>query len=43
MPKIPTYQSTGSITTATPSIKSNVQLNVNQTPASALQLSLIHI
>ena len=37
MPKLPTYQSTGSITTATPSIKSDIKLNVNQTPASALQ------
>jgi len=37
MPKIPTYTSTGSITTATPSIKSDIKLNVNQTPASALQ------
>lgn len=37
MPKIPTYTSTGSITTATPSVESNIKLNVNQTPASALQ------
>lgn len=38
MPKIPTYVSTSSMTTATPSVKTNVQdLNVNQTPASALQ------
>ena len=27
MPKLPTYQSTGSITTATPSIKSDIKLN----------------
>ena len=37
MPKIPTYTSTGSITTATPNIKSDIKLNVSQTPASALQ------
>ena len=38
MPKIPTYVSTSSMTTATPSVKTSVQdLNVNQTPASALQ------
>lgn len=37
MPKIPTYTSQQSITTATPSVESNIQLNVNQTPASALQ------
>jgi hypothetical protein len=37
MPKIPTYISTSSITTETPSIQSNIKLNVNNTPASALQ------
>lgn len=37
MPKIPTYTSKGSMTTATPSVESNIKLNVNQTPASALQ------
>ena len=37
MPKIPTYTSKESITTATPSVESNIRLNVNQTPASALQ------
>ncbi len=37
MPKIPTYTSKGSMTTATPSVESNIRLNVNQTPASALQ------
>ena len=37
MPKIPTYTSQGSMTTATPSVESNIKLNVNQTPASALQ------
>tara|TARA_R110000737_G_scaffold342241_1_gene366885 strand:- start:664 stop:2430 length:1767 start_codon:yes stop_codon:yes gene_type:complete len=37
MPKLPTYTSQSSITTATPSIKSNIKLNVNNTPASALQ------
>jgi len=37
MPKIPTYTSKGSMTTATSSVESNIKLNVNQTPASALQ------
>ena len=37
MPKIPTYTSRSSITTDAPSVTSNLQLNVNQTPASALQ------
>lgn len=36
MPKIPTYTSTGTITTDTASVESNLQLNVNRTPASAL-------
>ena len=38
MPKIPTYISKSSITTATPSVKTNLpDLNVNNTPAGALQ------
>jgi len=37
MPKIPTYTSDQSITTATPSVQSNISLNVNRTPASALE------
>ena len=38
MPKIPTYTSTSSMTTATPSVATNVpNLNVNNTPAGALQ------
>ena len=37
MPKIPTFTSTRSITTQGPGVISNVSLNVNQTPASALQ------
>jgi len=38
MPKIPTYVSTSSMTTATPSVKTNLpNLNLNNTPASALQ------
>ena len=37
MPKIPTFTSTRSITSATPSVESNVRLNLNNTPASALQ------
>jgi len=38
MPKIPTYISKSSITTATPSVETNLpDLNVNNTPAGALQ------
>jgi len=38
MPKIPTYTSTSSMTTATPSVATDVpNLNVNNTPAGALQ------
>ena len=37
MPKIPTFTSERSITTAAPTVKSNLQLNVNRTPASALE------
>ena len=38
MPKIPTYVSTSSMTTATPSVANNLpNLNVNNTPAGALQ------
>ena len=38
MPKIPTYISKSSITTATPSVETNLpNLNVNNTPAGALQ------
>ena len=37
MPKIPTYTSTGSITTQTSSVESNIKLDVNKTPASALK------
>tara|TARA_R100001377_G_scaffold63901_1_gene39486 strand:- start:3100 stop:4890 length:1791 start_codon:yes stop_codon:yes gene_type:complete len=38
MPKIPTYVSTSSMTTATPSVATNLpNLNVNNTPAGALQ------
>ena len=37
MPKIPTFTSTRTITSATPSVESNIQLNLNNTPASALQ------
>ena len=36
MPKIPTFTSTRSITAETASVGSNIQLNVNNTPASAL-------
>ena len=37
MPKIPTFTSERSITTQAPTVGSNIQLNVNNTPASALQ------
>ena len=37
MPKIPTFTSERSITTATPTVESNLQLNINRTPASALE------
>jgi len=36
MPKIPTYTSTGTITTQAASVESNLQLDLNKTPASAL-------
>jgi len=37
MPKIPTFTSSRSITTATPSVESNIQLDLAKTPAGALQ------
>ena len=37
MPKIPTFTSSRSITTATPSVETNIQLDLRQTPAGALQ------